>query len=207
LAQEGGEVSILCEGQRSAYVSFPDGQVRAFLLDSASQASFQPQQDGPYTVQCGNETKTVVARLPAAPAAGAPAGESMLPLVAALAILVMVIMAIAAWLALGRRTEFTKRQDGSRVLLCIKAGQGLHSIKVSDPDGGQGGAALELSIPRLAKGEKWEWDYERAQGAPLAPASMRAKCNGREISLISGIGREGAARQEKGKRQLPRAHE
>jgi hypothetical protein len=204
-AQDGGEISILCEGQQSAYLSSPDGQTLALLLDSASQSSFQPQQNGPYTVQCGNETKTVLVKLPPQPSAGAaPAGESTLPLVAGMALIVAAAAAIAAWLALGSRTEFTKSQEGGRVALRIRAGRALHSIKVIDPDGGQGGAALELSIPHLAKGEKWGWDYERQQGEQLAPASMRAKCNGKEISLISGAP-AGGSTQQKEKRQLPRA--
>lgn len=199
-AHEGGEVSILCEGQRTAYVSLPGGQALALLLDSSSQASFQPQQSGPYTVQCGNETKTLFVRLPQQPEAAAPAGESMLLPVAAIA-LIVAAAAAAAWLLLGCRTEFTKRQEGGRVLLRIRAGQELSMVKVADPDGG----GPELLIPHLAKGEEWQWDYERADGAPLAPATMRAKCNGREISLISGAPVAGAAQQQKEKRHLPRA--
>ncbi len=203
-SQAGGEISVLCEGQASIFVSSPDGQLRAITLDIASQAAFYPQFKGPYTVQCGNETKTVIIQLPQQEGADALGGESALPIVTGVAIFIAAAIALAARMLLGRKTTFSKRCESGRVSLSLRAGQDLHSIKITDPDGGKGGAALELSIPRLRRGAAWSWEYEMEQGAPLLPARMHAKCKRGEIFLVSGTGEKTEGEKKQVPRKLPK---
>ena len=202
-AQPGGEVSILCEGQRQAFVSSPSGGSRALLLDSGGQASFYPDEAGPHTIQCGNQTKTISVSLAAQPSS-LPAGSEgsfFLPVLA-----LAIIIAAAALAALSRftrrRTEFSKQERDGRVELRVFAAEELRSIRISDPD-----AEHELRIPRLAAGAGWGWEYERAaDGMLLAPAHLSAKTAKGEIHLLSG--RSAGVKEKRKvreKRQLPKS--
>ena len=75
-------------------------------------------------------------------------------------------------------------------LLRLCAGEDLHGIKITDPQGGEGGAPLQLAIPRLEKGRAWEWEYEIGEGAPLLPARMDARGKRGGVSLVSGAENE-----------------
>jgi len=202
-SQPGGEVFVLCEGQRQAFVSAPSGGASPLLLDSGGQASFYPGEAGPHTVQCGSQAKTVAVSLAEQPSLPPAAGEGALFLpVLALAI----IIASAALAAFShftkRKTEFTKRQSGGRAELRVFAAEELRGIDISDPDAGQ-----VLRIPRLAAGSSWGWEYEREDGGqPLAPARLSARTAKGELHLLSG---KIAAAKVKGgareKRALPKS--
>jgi len=186
-AQDGGEVPILCEGQPRAYLSTPSGETRALALDAASQASFFPQSSGPYTVQCGRETKTISVQMPSQPGAAAYGGDAAFITVACVAAAFLLAAFIAAKILLRQKTEFTKREEGGRVKLCLRAGEALSHIEITDPDGGGAGSPLRLSVPRLAAGASWEWEYEQGMpGSPLAPARMSANSKRGRVVLASG---------------------
>lgn len=202
--QPGGEVSVLCEGQRQAFVSSPSGGSRALLLDPSGQASFYPEEGGPHTIQCGSQTRTITVAL-APQTDSLPAGSEggfFLPVLA-----IAIIIAAAALAALThfrkRKTEFSKQERDGRVELRVFAAEELRGIAISDPDSGQ-----ELRIPRLAAGAGWGWEYERAEdGLPLAPARLSAKTANGEIHLLSGKSasvkeKQGATRE---KRSLPKS--
>jgi hypothetical protein len=208
-SEQGGAISILCENQSQAFVSTPEGETRALPLDSDFQAAFLPQEGGPYAVQCGREVKAIAVSMP--PRADAPAypgWENIL--IAAGAVLVFLAALLAAqYLFLRSRTEFSKSSEGGSVRLCLRAGGDLREIRISDPQGGGGGAPLELSIPLLPAGARWEWEYERAPGEPLLPARMSARAANGVISLISGPKGNGAPGQKiseakQGKQKLPK---
>lgn len=201
--QPGGEISVLCEGQSQVFLSAPDGQLRAIALDNSSQARIYPQGNGPYTIQCGSEAKTVLVRLPQMPVAGAFGAESALPMVAGLASVFLLAAFFISRRLLRKRTDFTKQIEGARVVLRISAAEKLANITIADPDGGVEGRPLLLHIPCLADGASWSWEYEREEaGAPLAPARMSAKCAKGEINLISGASEWKGKAQER--RQLPK---
>jgi len=206
-SEQGGAISVLCEGQRFAFVSPPTGELRALPLDSDSQASFAPASSGPYTFQCGNETKTIIVSLPVPSGPGAYSSGENLFIVAGAAAVFLAALSLAARIFLKPCTTFTKSASGTRVRLCLCAGKDLHGVRISDPQGGAG-RPLELSIPRLPAGAAWSWEYEMDSGEPLLAARMEAKCADGGISLVSGMkggmqkpGGAGMA----GKRKLKRA--
>ena len=186
-AEQGGPVSILCENQSQAFVSSPEGDVRALALDSDFQASFLPQEGGPHTIACGRETQTIQVSMQ--PRGGAPAfsgNENIFPAAAALAFLAALVFALR--LIIKPRTEFSKSSDGGTVRLRLRAGEGLRDITITDPQGGEEGKPLKLSVPRLAAGARWEWEYEPVPIKPPFPARMSARTAKGNISLLSNAG-------------------
>ncbi|MFA6907992.1 MAG: hypothetical protein WC263_04155 [Candidatus Micrarchaeia archaeon] len=210
-AEPGGEISILCEGQGSVFLSPPSGELRALPLDSDSQARFFPASGGPHTIQCGNETITIQVPLPSAADSRAYSGGESLFLAAGASIAFIAALLLAAKVFLRPRTAFSKSESNGRVRLCLRAGEDLREIRITDAQGGEGGQPLHLFIPRLPSGAEWKWEYERSPGGPLLAARLAAKCAGGGISLVSGAQDGGAPWQnakgaEKSEaRKLPKA--
>jgi len=202
-SEQGGAVFVLCEGQRFAFLSPPSGELRALPLDSDSQASFAPASSGPHTIQCGNETKTISVSLPASAGQGAyPGGDSFF-LAAGAAAVFLAALLLAARIFLKPCTTFTKSASGNRVSLSLRAGRDLRGIRISDPQGGEGGSPIALSIPHLPAGASWGWEYEMDSGGPLIAARMEAKCaDGAIFSMASGMEAAGVQKGAgKGKRE------
>ena len=195
-SEQGGEISVLCEGQSQAFLSLPTGELRALALDSDFQAKFSPAASGPYTIQCGNETKTISVTLPAREDSGAYSSGENFFLVAGVAIVFLAALLLAAKIFLKPRTVFSKSFSNGRARLYLCAGEELYGIKITDPQGGIDGAPLSLSIPRLACGAEWSWEYEAESGEPAIAARLSAKCAKGSLSLVSGTG-EGSAQQQK----------
>jgi len=208
---QGGEVSVLCEGQVQAYVSLPTGELRALALDSDFQANFLPASSGPYTFQCGNETKIVAVSLPAqADARAYSSGENIL-LAAGAAFAFVAVLLIAAKILLAPRTLFSKSGKDGRTRLHIRPGEDLREIRITDPQGGENGAPLQLLIPHLPKGADWAWEYEHEPGERMLSARLVAKCKKGVISLVSGVEDGGKALKQNAavaggheKRKLPK---
>ncbi|MFA5929885.1 MAG: hypothetical protein WC861_03295 [Candidatus Micrarchaeia archaeon] len=195
-SEQGGDISILCEGQGAAFVSLPSGGLEALPLGPDSQARFSPAMPGPYTFQCGNETITIRVSLPGAAGQGAYSGAESTFIAAGAAIAFIAALCLAARFFQKPCTVFSKSESSGRVSLFLRAGEDLHGIRISDPQGGEDGAPLELSIPHLAAGQEWGWEYE-SNGGPLQGAALSAKCKKGEISLVSGA-TPGGARLQKG---------
>ncbi|MFA6214360.1 MAG: hypothetical protein WC717_03715 [Candidatus Micrarchaeia archaeon] len=205
-AGQGGEIAILCEGQGTVFVSLPTGEVRAVSLDAGGQARFYPRSQGPHTVQCGREAKTVAVLMPPPQDSGAYSGGEIPALAAGAAIAFIAILFIAAKRISSPRTEFSKSAANGQVSLRLRAGCDLRGITICDPQGGEGGAPIELSIPRLPAGAAWEWAYEQTPGAPLLPARLSAKCAKGEICLVSCADSAGACKKVAAvRRALPRS--
>jgi len=209
-AQQGGEISVLCEGQASAFISFPTGESRALPLDSDFQASILPPAGGPYTIQCGNETKTIAVSLPQrSDSPSFPGGENIF-LAAGASIAFIAALLAAAKVLLAPRTIFSKSIRNGRVALFLRAGEDLREIRISDPQGGEGGAPLKLSIPCLPANASWSWEYELEAGEPLLAAHLSAKRAKGGISLISGAegggmpGQKSGGKNTRETRKLPR---
>ena len=185
-SEQGGEISVLCEGQSSAFISLPTGGLHALALDSDFQAKFSPTAPGPYTIQCGKETKTISVLLsPRADSGAFSSGENLF-LVAGAAIVFLAVLLTAAKVFLNPRTVFSKSYAGGRVRLCLRAAEDLKEIKITDPQGGESGTPLLLSIPHLACGAEWNWEYD-GSGEPLLAARLSAKCAKGSVSLISCV--------------------
>ena len=203
--EQDGEISILCEGQSSVFLSLPSGDLRALPLDSDSQAKFIPTSYGPHTFQCGNETATVAVSPPAREDSGAySSGENIL-IVSWVAIVFLAALFISAKVFLRPRTTFLKSGGSGRVKLLLRAGEDLRAIKIADPQGGEDGEPIVLVIPRLPAGATWGWEYECTSGEPLLAAHLSAKGAKGGISLFScgehgGIQRQKAS--EKNKREI-----
>lgn len=205
--EQGGEISVLCEGQSQAFLSLPTGELRALALDSDFQASFSPAASGPYTIQCGNETRTISVSLPAREDSGAYSSEESFFLVAGVAAFFLASLLLAAKIFLKPRTIFSKSVDSGRARIYLCAGEALYGIKITDLQGGIDGAPLSLSIPHLAAGAEWSWEYEISAGEPVLAARLAAKCAKGSVSLVSGTGGNNLQAMEKNKhekRKLPR---
>ena len=174
--------------------------MRALALDAGYQASISPEESGPYTFQCGNETKTIDVRMPARADSGAYSGGEIPIFAAGAALVFLAALFLAARAFLAPKTTFSKSAIGTRVRLLLRAGEDLRGIRISDPQGGGDGAPLELSIPRLEKGKAWEWEYELAEGEQLLFARMCAKGKRGDVSLVSGVENEGG-KAGKGKKR------
>ena len=157
-------------------------------LDSGFQAKFSPAVSGPYTFQCGKETKTVAVSLPQQKDSRAYSSGENLFLVAGAAIVFLAALFLAAKVFLKPRTIFSKSVGYGRVRLFLRAGEEMHGIKINDPQCGENGGPLELSIPHLRCGAAWSWEYEGSIGEPLLAARLSVKCAKGEISLLSGVG-------------------
>ena len=206
-AEQGSVVSILCEGQSSVFLSLPTGELRELPLDSDFQAEFLPASSGPHTVQCGNETRTISVLLPAHADPGAYSSGENLALAAGAAIIFLAALCLAARLFLKPCTIFSKSGCNGRVRLYLHAGEDLQGIKIFDPQGGEGGQPLELSIPHLPSGAEWIWEYDANPGWPLLSARLSAKGAKGEISLLSGSGSgmpAKAAEKSREARKLPK---
>jgi len=185
--EQGGEISVLCEGQGQAFLSLPTGELRALALDSDFQAKFLPASSGPYTFQCGNETKTIAVSFPRGADSGAFSSQDGTLLAAGAAFAFVAVLLIAAKIMPAPCTLFSKSEKNGRVKLCIRAGEDLREIMVTDPQGGEKGAPLQLVIPHLPKGAAWAWEYEQEPGGQLLSARLVAKCAKGGISLISSV--------------------
>ncbi len=219
----GGKIPILCENQESVYVSSPDGAQVRHQLDSDFQSSFVPEADGPYAVQCGNETKVVTA-LPApgaddAGAGRASQGDSLV--LYAVVVLLLAAAAAAAMIAkkiIFERTLFAKSVEGNLARLHLRAGRRMEDVSIEDQVAmGFSGEALHLSIPLMMAGSEWSYEYEIENPDRALPASLQAKMGGGGISLLSElwIGRKNTAGNPKkaswkklasaARRKLPKA--
>ncbi len=186
--EQGGAISVLCEGQSQVFLSLPSGELRAISLDSDFQAKYLPASSGPHTFQCGNETATVAVSLPKRSDSGAYSSGENLFLVAGVAIVFLAALLIAAKFFLKPSTIFSKSGSNGCVRLFLRAGEEMHGIKINDLQGGEDGHPLELSIPHLPAGAAWSWEYERNASEPLLAARLSAKCANGEISLLSSVG-------------------
>jgi len=186
--EQGGEISILCEGERQVFLSSPSGELRAISLDSDFQAKFSPQSFGPHTFQCGNETKTVAVLLPPQTDSEAYSSGENFFIVAGAAIVFLTMLLIAAKFFLKPHTIFSKSVGNGRVRLFLRAGEDLQMIKISDPQGGEDGAPINLFIPHLPALASWNWEYECNNGEPLPAARLSAKCANGAISILSDVG-------------------
>jgi len=208
-AEQGGEISILCEGQSSAFISLPTGELRALALDSDFQARFTPIAPGPYTIQCGKETKTINVPLPSRADSGAFSSGENFFLVAGVALVFLAVFLLAAKVFLKPKTIFSKSSAGGRVRLYLHAAEDLKEIKISDLQGGVDGAPLALSIPHLPLGAEWNWEYDGSNEPQLA-ARLSAICAKGELHLLSSV-EDGSAQKQKtgdgnkrGNRKLPK---
>lgn len=216
----GEKISILCENQESVYVSPPSGAQVRYDLDSDFQAFFVPDAPGPYAVQCGNETK-IITVLAAASADGAGEGAAQQRdylVLYAVVVLFAVFAAAAALIAkvmIFERTLFAKSVENGMARLHLRAGKRMEDVSIDDPVSmGFAGKAVQLSIPLLLAGAEWSYEYEIGQPERALPASLKARMNGQEISILSElyIGREKKEVTNKtaegsfaAKRKLPKA--
>lgn len=216
---EEGRLLVLCEGQREAFISSPDGALMRLQLNSSSQAEFAPSLHGPHAVQCGNETKVVQAQLPSG-APGMPPGNGITWFViASLAAFFALMLAAFALLArhfISQRVEFTKRVSGGTAELSLCSGMELTGIEISDPvEMGHGGKAVSFRLQRLSAGQKWAHACTVANPSRALPASLFAHSKNGKVSLLSRLFIEGkqpqsqkSSLQGKGKphaRRLPKA--
>ncbi len=189
----GGKIPILCENQESVYVSSPDGAQVRYPLDSDFQSFFVPDAPGPYAVQCGNETRTITV-LAAASAAGAGDGAAQqgdyLALYAAVVLLLMAAAAAAliAKMIIFDRTLFAKSVEGGIARLHLRAGKKMENALIEDPVAMDfSGEPLHFSIPLMLAGAEWSYEYKIKQPERALPASLKARMNGNEISLLSEL--------------------
>jgi len=194
-SEQGGEISILCEGQSSAFLSLPTGELRALALDSDFQARFTPTASGPYTIQCGKEAKTILVPSPLRSDSGAFSSGENFFLVAGVAIVFLFALLISAKIFLKPKTIFSKSSAGGRVRLYVRAAEDLKEINISDLQGGVDGSPLQLSIPHLPAGAEWNWEYE-GSSEPLLAARLSAKCAKGELHLLSSV-EDGSAQKQK----------
>ena len=178
------------------FLSLPTGELRTLQLGSDSQAQFLPSAGGPYTIQCGNETKTIPAELPLRADSGAYSSGENLFLVAGMAIIFLAALSLAAKFFLKPSTVFAKSESRGRVRICLCAGEDLREIRISDPQGGEDGKPLELFIPHLPAGASWSWEYDCDLGEPLLAARLSAKCANAGVTLLSGADGGGMQKQQ-----------
>ncbi|VVB99904.1 Uncharacterised protein [uncultured archaeon] len=213
----GESIPVLCEGQESVFVSAPGGSAVQHSLDTSFQAEFTPEGAGPYTVQCGNETKTIFVK---AEGNGADAAEKMEAgnsfLFLAGAATIVLFFAIGAYLLarkfISGRTEFSKIVQGNSAVLHLRCGKKWSKIKISDPVSMGCGRPLELEVGTLASGKEWKFEYEIDEPEKALPASLLAECKGEKIMLLSSLrieGKNAAPHTREGrlqaKRKLPKA--
>ena len=199
----GGQIPVLCEQQDQAFVSSPNGQAQTLSLDNDFEANFTPQEPGPYTVQCGKETKTisVAAAQQSPPDAIRITGDANAII---LAVLSFSALAILAAVAVGRRfftsAVFSKTVQGGRAHLYLKAGKKMLQIRVEDPVSfPYKKQAMKFSIPSLAGGKDWSWEYDIEEPEKALPASLEAVEGGKKISMLSRLLIEGREKEERKK--------
>jgi hypothetical protein len=195
--EEGG-LFVLCEGQREAYVSQPDGSLSLLPLNSSSQSEFQPSLGGPHTVQCGKETKTIeVSHAQSRQAAEGQGSQSAMLLAGALAAFAIFMSLSFLFLArhfASRRIEFTKHVSGASAVLSLKSGMALSGIEISDPVGmGHTGKPLSFRIGSLSPGQSWQHEYSLENPGQALPASLFAASKEGRVSLLSRLFIEGKA--------------
>ena len=216
----GDSIPILCEQQEKVFVSSPDGSTQTLGLDMNFQADFTPQQDGPYTVQCGRSTKTVqmepAAQYPAATEQPAPNAALILGASVILAALLLSAVLFAARIIFSQ-TIFEKSVQGNRAKLRLLTGKKLEKIEIEDPVSfSYSGKMMRFSIPSLSAGREWSWEYDISLPEKALPASLVALERGKKISLLSRLlieGKEGGVPKASGtgaaspklKRALPKA--
>ena len=207
-AEMGKSFSILCEGKGAAFVSEPDGVTVPLALDSSSQAEFTPQEAGPYTVQCGNDTKTVVVQQlqPAAITAqdgGIASALVLFSIMAFVALMAAASVYISKTL-LGGMTRFSKTVSGNKARLLLRADRAMEKVEILDPvcfD--HTGRTMSFSIPALRGGAEWSFEYSIASPERALPASLTATAGGKGMSMLSELYIEDGERKlqaEAGKR-------
>ena len=120
--EPGGAISVLCEGQSHVFLSLPSGELRTLPLDSDFQAEFLPQDGGPHTFQCGNETKTIPVPPHARADSGAYSNGENLFIVAGMAAAFIAALFSAAKFFIRPCTSFSKSESNGRMKLCLRAG-------------------------------------------------------------------------------------
>jgi len=191
----GESIPILCENQEYAFVSSPSGSSEKIQLDSDFQSSFVPRSAGPYTVQCGNETATLIVPPPEKEAAlqGESAGQPDWLAFAAAAFALLAFSAaclLAARKLFGGRVLFEKSVEGKSARLVLRSDFELENVEISDPVFmGFAGAPLRFSIPLLSAGAEWSWEYEIgiADSERALPAELSANDGKRKILLLSRL--------------------
>jgi hypothetical protein len=190
---ENGKVSVLCEGEGIIYLSMPDGNVAALRLENNHQVALEPTIGGPYTVQCGNETKTFIANLAKNPdeitAQGDAGGTVALFIILITGL--FLIASVAVFLLMRSRTEFIKSVSGGKARITLVSGMDLHGIEIEDPVYMGAKEQLRFSIAHLSPGQKWAHEYEIAQANKALPASLTANSSKGKISLLSMLEIEG----------------
>lgn len=197
----GESISVLCENQERVFVSPPSGQAEMLPLDSDFQAEFVPEVQGPHTVQCGREAKTV----DIAPAEGTGAGmavqkDASLAFISVGMLLAGMLAAlIFAARSLFSSAQFTKRVEGNRARIFLKAGKKLEKVEIEDPVSfSYAGKPLHFSIPALKEGREWSWEYEIALPEKALPASLDALEGGKKVSMLSRLAIEGKEKETSG---------
>ena len=147
--------------------------------------------------------------LPAHADAGAYSAGENLFLAAGMAIAFLAALLIAAKFFLKPPTIFLKSGSNGRVRLFLRAGEEMHGIMINDPQGGEDGQPLALSIPHLPSGAEWSWEYDGHPGEPLLAARLSAKGAKGEVSLLSGSGagvpaQKAMGKSQEGVRKLPK---
>ena len=190
--EEGGNISILCEGQQAVFVSSPGGGAERLALDGNFEAVFVPRESGPHTVQCGKETRAVNAAVRQEETVYAD--EEGSGLVFQLAFLALVFLFSAGFtyflskkLVLSQPV-FTKSVRGNCARIFLQAGGRMDRIEIDDPVSmGFAGGSARHEIPVLAEGARFEYEYEIEKPERALPASLEAICNGKRIRLLSDI--------------------
>lgn len=188
VGQESGKITVLCEGQEAAFVSGPAFQSRRVALDSDFQAFFSPEGPGTYSVQCGKETKALAVTGQAAAAAQAESYDSWGAAFVAFFILSFAAGALAVmWLFVQKGEEFTKTVSGGRAKITFRHARRLERLELEDPVSFGRNSPMKFSLPLLEAGKEWSLEYEADFGKGTLPASLRARCEGKEISFLSEL--------------------
>jgi len=205
----GAPFSILCEGQQEAFVSAPTGNAVRLALDGNFQAEFTPDAAGPYTVQCGHETKTINAVLPESQSAEAVSaaedGALMLHQAVLFSIAVfLVMMCIAAFYIvktyLSGRSQFSKSVSGNAATLFLRADKRMEDVEIADPVAfDHKGAEMKFSLRVLEAGAEWKHEYEISSPEKALPASLAARVNGKSVSMLSELHIEGNGKNDDGR--------
>ena len=205
----GAPFSVLCEGQNEVFVSAPTGNVVRLALDESFQATFTPEAAGPYTIQCGHETKTINAVLPD----GQPQGAENVTSDELLVISQFVLFSIAVFLVLmciavfyiaktylSGRARFSKSVTGSVATLFLRADERMENVEIADPVAfDHKGADMKFDLRALDAGAEWKHEYEISSPEKALPASLTARVNGKEVSMLSELHIEGNGKSGIGK--------
>jgi len=202
----GAPFSVLCEGNVEAFVSAPTGNIGRLALDEGFQAVFTPDAAGPYTVQCGNETKTinVLGHAEEAEKVNAEGLGAISQFVLFSIAVFLSLMCIAAFYIaktyLSGSARFSKSVSGNVATLFLRADRRMEHAEISDPVAfDHKGAEMKFSLPLLEAGAEWSYEYGISSPERALPASLTARVNGKNVSMLSELHIEGDAKSGIGK--------